>query len=211
MTIRHVGACVVIVAALVAGCASETGSNKEETRRTAEAVAASGDSPVLLQYEGSCAWLKCMNNNNAAGAFNLGCDDSVARIVIPERGTGGLAGKALVNVCSNGVKATNVQVWDVSCCKHWEGNPALFAALNNTTAKDGTCNDTTKSFGSGEAQIKVYLPSDPDQNSDPACGSSGGGGDPGGGGGECDGCYDSNYWCDIQYSCCNVCDDPPPV
>jgi hypothetical protein len=37
-----------------------------------------------LQYEGSCAFLKCATCGSAAGACGFGCSDSALRIAVPK-------------------------------------------------------------------------------------------------------------------------------
>ncbi len=103
---------------------------------------------TTLYYEGSCAWLKCANGNDARGACGLGCSDSGNRFARDYSWR--LSCSQKVQVAANG-KSVYATVWDQSCCGRMEGNNGLLTALGISHG-NGTC--TSKghfTYGYGQA------------------------------------------------------------
>ncbi|WP_394832926.1 hypothetical protein LVJ94_41140 [Pendulispora rubella] len=139
------------------GCAADGGAvdeNESEPNEgeNAAALAAPAAAAVAktLYYEGSCAWLKCANGNDARGACGMGCSDSASRFArdVASRASCG----ATVKV-TRGNKSSNAKVWDQSCCGRMEGTKGLLDALG-IGHSDGTCRrrgDFTYGSGQGTA------------------------------------------------------------
>jgi hypothetical protein len=134
------------------GCGGAVGSdeslaNPGEDDASAVRTAASAVTKTLY-YEGSCAWLKCANGNDARGACGLGCSDSGNRFARDYSWR--LSCSQRVQVAANG-KSVYATVWDQSCCSRMEGNDGLLKALGISHGS-GTC--TSKghfTYGYGQA------------------------------------------------------------
>lgn len=136
----------------LAGCGGALGNqeslpNPGEEDASAVRTAASTVTKTLY-YEGSCAWLRCANGNDARGACGLGCSDSGNRFARDYSYR--LSCGQKVQVAANG-KSVYATVWDQSCCSRMEGNDGLLKALGISHGS-GTC--TSKghfTYGYGQA------------------------------------------------------------
>jgi hypothetical protein len=115
--------------------------------RTASAV----DSGTFVDYEGSCAWLRCVNCNNATGACGYGCLDTEARLAWKFSASTRPCGRMLRVVNRNNGRSTYARVWDQSCCGRWEGTRQVMINLGAGYG-DGACNNT----GSCSACPRAY-------------------------------------------------------
>jgi hypothetical protein len=117
--------------------------------RTASAV----DSGTFVDYEGSCAWLRCVLCNNATGACGYGCIDTEARIAWKFSASTRPCGRMLQVVNRSNGRSTYARVWDQSCCGRWEGTRQLMSNLgagygDGACTSSGSCASCPRTYGS---------------------------------------------------------------
>jgi hypothetical protein len=116
--------------------------------RTASAV----DSGTFVDFEGSCAWLRCANCNNATGACGYGCIDSEARLAWKFSASTRPCGRQLQVVNRSNGRSTYAKVWDQSCCGRWEGTQQVMTNLgagygSGACSSSGSCAACPRAYG----------------------------------------------------------------
>ncbi len=147
-----VGLCAALVIGLT-GCGAGNDTSDESLPNPGEesgTVTAMATVTATLYYEGSCAWLRCANGNQATGACGYGCLDT--RLGLARDSASRLSCNQAVTVAANG-RSARATVWDHSCCSRFEGTDALLTSLAIGHG-DGTCRgkgDFTYGYGQATA------------------------------------------------------------
>nr|AXM42958.1 hypothetical protein [Myxococcus fulvus] len=151
-TLGFAGLCAALMIGLT-GCGDGGNATDESMPNPGEesgVVKAMASVTATLYYEGSCAWLKCANGNDATGACGYGCSDT--RLGFARDSASRLSCGQSVTVAANS-KSVKATVWDHSCCSRFEGTKSLLTSLSISHG-DGTCRgkgDYTYGYGQATA------------------------------------------------------------
>lgn len=152
------GSCFTLALFSFAACgappADEFGAEEDPGAYT-EASTAS----VVMEYEGSCSWLKaCANPSGATACGNI-CDDATPFVAtpfdprtVPSRTNSSCKKTARICLKSDPRKCVDAHMWDKSCCGRWEANVAVLKALGVSFGDGARCSGRG-SFGNVSVTI----------------------------------------------------------